>query len=175
MLSVYTYKHFLSVHKRVMCPLLLALFWCIGLLAGYAVATKTSYSVLMRMFSLDRVSFVGLVFTAIIPLVISTAAFRLSLPLLILPIAFMKAFLFSFCASALTLVYADAGWLARWLYIFSDSFIVIFLLWFWVRNITGINESLQKDFAITLFASSLLICIDYFIVSPFSVMLFNYS
>lgn len=175
MLSVYTYKNFLSKHKRVVLSLLLALFWCIGLLAGYTVATKTSFTVLMHTFSLQRVSFVGLVFATIFPLSLSAAAFRLSLPLLILPIAFTKAFLFSFCASALTLIYADAGWLARWLYTFSDSIMVIFLLWFWVRNITKRAGIFQKDFAVSLFAASLLICIDYFIVSPFSVMLFNYS
>lgn len=174
MLSKHTYKYLRSKYKRVVSSLLLALFWFIGLLAGYTVATRISLSVLMRTFSLERVSFLGLVLATIFPLAISAAALRSSAPLLILPIAFIKAFTFSFCASALSVVYADAGWLARWLYIFSDSIMVIFLLWFWVRNITKNTVIFRKDFASCLFAASLLVCIDYFIVSPFSVMLFNY-
>lgn len=173
MLSMHAYKHIISRHSRAVSLLLLASFWTTGLLIGYTVAAKTSISLLMRAFTLERVSIVGLVLVTILPLILSAAAYRLSVPYFILPIAFIKAFLFSFCACALALVYTDAGWLARWLYIFSDSLMVIFLLWFWVRNIPNVKGSVQKDFVICLIAASLLISIDYFIVSPFSVMLFN--
>lgn len=175
MLKLYSYKRFISRYGGLLLKLILALFWCLGLWVGYSIAAKTSLSVLMRTISLERVSFVGLVIAAVFPLLISALTVQLSVPSLILPIAFFKASLFGYCVTALSFVYADAGWLARWLYIFLDSFMLMFLLWFWIRNITGKSRSFRKDLAICFFAASLLVCIDYFIVSPFSVMLFNYS
>ena len=174
MLSMHTYMHFISQRNKVVSLLLLALFWTTGLLIGHIVATKISVSLLVRAFTLERVSIVGLVIATIFPLFISAAAIRLSRHFLILPIAFAKAMLFSFCACVLTLVYNDAGWLARWLYLFSDSIMSVFLLLFWARNALWSAETLKKDFVTCTIAASFLICIDYFIVSPFSVMLFNY-
>lgn len=175
MLSMHTYKRFVSKHGNVIFSITLAIFWTLGLVFGYTVATKISISLLMRAFTLERVSIVGLILATILPLIISATAVRLSVPFLILPTAFIKASLFSFCACALTLVYNDAGWLARWLYIFTDSIMVIFLLRLWIRNALLSAKTFQKDLLICLIAASILICIDYFIVSPFSVMLFNYS
>ena len=174
MFNKYTYKQFLSKHSRVLIISMLAFIWVIGILTGFSVASRSSSHLLKLTLSLERVSFVGLVIAAILPLIISAIAVKLSAPLFILIVAFIKAFLFGFASFGLFSYYGDAIWLSKWLYMFSDSLMIVLLCWFWVRNIAGKTEHLNKDLATCLIAASLLICFDYFIVSPYSLMLFNY-
>ena len=154
----------------------LTFFWILGLLSGTLLVSKLpAVSVsMMRAIALERTSIVGLAISLSFPLLLSVITLRLSMPSLLFPIAFIKAFLFAYSSFGVSLVFGDAGWLLRWLFIFSDSIMVICLLWFWFRNVSGCINSAKRDFVICTLFAVIVFCIDCFIVSPFVMMLFNH-
>lgn len=174
MLNLYTYKRALFRYRRALSISALLLIWIVGFSSGIAIASRSSAYLLKLTFSFERVSFVGLVFASILPLIISALAVKLSAPLFLLIVAFTKALLFGFAVFVLHNFYGNAFWLSRWLYMFSDSLMTVFLLWFWLRSITGKSSHFDKDLIICLISAAVLVLVDYFIVSPFALMLFNY-
>ncbi len=156
--------------------LFLSAFWISGLLLGCYLAMllpKESIS-FVRQISIQQQSIIGLFFSLNIPLLLSFFAFKLRLQFLILPIAFVKAVCFSFCALCLVFTFGDAGWLLYRFYIFSDSCAVIVLLWFWIRYFREDPVNLDKCFYFCLAAISAIWIVDYVLVSPFAMMLFHY-
>ncbi len=156
--------------------ILLALIWILGIILGFYFAFQATVSVSHLMLSVidSRLSIVGLLFVLIFPLLFVFVVLRLSRPLLVLPVIFTKAFFFSCCVFSVAFASGDAGWLVRWLFIFSDSCSVIVLLWFSFRNMAENREGLRTDFLISLIISAAIGCIDYFLVSPFAMMLFDH-
>lgn len=156
--------------------LFLAVFWVFGLLIGLYISFRTPilFFSLMRTYAYERVSILGLVLIVSFPLILSAIAVRFSTPLLFLPVAFLKAFCFSYCSNGIVLAFGSAGWLVRWLFVFSDSCAVIVLFWFWIRNIAGDRGLFTRDFFIGVLSIILFCCIDYFVVSPFTAILFKH-
>lgn len=154
--------------------LLVIIFWLTGLLAGlYFTSSTTAYSTsLMRSVCQDRLSIVGLFLVLTFPLLISAVLLRFFKPVWILPLVISKAFTYSFCLNAIMLAFGDAGWLTRWLLLFSDSCIVVLLLWFWLRNSSGTSIDCKSDLVLCSILSALIIAVDYYIVSPFCVILY---
>jgi hypothetical protein len=68
------------------------------------------------------------------------------------------------------IAFCDAGWLVCALLLFSDSFSVLILLSQCFCAAAGESSSIYSYLAITL----LIGCADYFIISPFAVMLFDF-
>ena len=162
---------FLSLNK-----ILLAVAWVAGAVAGYLfVRTDPSYFVaVMRMLSTQHVSIVGGVICIGLPIFLSAVCVKYFSSIALCVIAFIKAFTYFCCLSALMIVYGQAGWLVRWLLFFSDSCSVPVLIWFWFRNIDGKNATLWKDSLLCVAIGALVLCIDYFAVSQFSMTLFHY-
>lgn len=156
--------------------LLLSCIWVTGLFAGfyYALHASTFLSSLMRSVAKSRLSIVGLLFTLSLPFFTSAFFLRLSKPMLILAVAFIKAFCFSCCSYSLTVAFGDAGWLVRSLLLFSSSCSTVILLWFWVRNLSCENEAIKADFLLCMIANVLIGCIDYIVVSPFVGILLDH-
>ena len=167
--SLYIGNRF-SVHK-----LLLVSVWILGLFLGCYFASRIPADTvsLMRSVTDDRLSIVAIILVLILPLFMSAILLRITMPVLIFPLVLIKAFCFSFCSYGLVIAFADAGWLVRWLLVFSDSCIVVLLLWFWFRNIAGDRRTLKADLAVCSIASALIVFFDYLIVSPFTQMLFH--
>lgn len=163
--------------QRIKSPaFILSATWVAGLLAGlYTVSiVPTSYFSLMRSILYDRMSIVVLVLTLIFPFLFSYVAYRLSMPFLIFPIAFLKAFTFAYSAFGVVMAYGDAGWMMRWLLLFSDSFIVVLLLWFWFRNASANRITLNKALLVCVLLASFICLFDYSVILPLSASLVNY-
>ncbi len=151
------------------CKFMLVIAWGIGLLAGIYIAYNAPATTLsmMRMCYFPRVSIIGFVLILTFPLILSVIAIRLHIPFMCYFIALLKAFCFSYSTGCIIILYGSAGWLVRWLLIFSDSCTVVVLFWFWFRYVSGDREVGKRDVVICILLTILICCADYYIVSPF--------
>lgn len=162
---------FLSLNK-----ILLTVAWVAGTIAGslFVRTNPFDFVSVMRMLSTQHVSIVGGVICIGLPIFLSSVCVKYLPGFALCVIAFVKAFTYFCCLSALVIVYGQAGWLVRWLFFFSDSCSVPVLIWFWYRNIDRKNAAPWKDLRLCVAIGALILCIDYFVVSQFSMTLFHY-
>ena len=162
---MYSCKFQLSrVLNRLTSPsFLFCLVWSLGVFSGLYIISVTPISVLslFRLFFSSSATLIGLFFAQLIPLLITCVACWLSKSLLIYPVAFIKAFTYSFCSMGIALIFGDAGWLVRLLILFPDFCTVCVLIWFWIRRLTNSEVSFGNDLIVSLLAI-FIICIIYF-------------
>ena len=163
---------FSSLHSK---KILFGIIWILGLLLGRYISLLISPEIQPIIYDVTTAdtSFIGLIFSFLFALLVSAFLLCRRLPLLVLPIIFLKAVFFSYCSSAITLSLGNAGWLLSRLYMLSDGFAVIVLLWFWLRCITGEATAVKKYSILSIVAMCLICYFDYSFVSPFAMMLFN--
>lgn len=157
------------------CLLLLALFWCAGLVFGVYTASMADNTLisLMRSAVFSPVSIVGLLSSYLLPFLFTALAVFLSKSWLILPICFVKSFSYGLCARTVALTFGDSGWLLQLLFLFSDTCALSVLFWFWIRHLAGSRVTVIKDAAICIVVFIILGILDYCCVSPFLAMLIN--
>ena len=164
---------FLHQQRRVTAIILAFAFYA-GILAGafFALLTDTSYFLMMRTAANYRVSIAVLLPSAVLPLLFSAFAVYISQSWLLIPIAFLKAFLFGFLSFGLITLNSDSGWLLRFMVMFTDCLATPVLFWFWIRCCDA-----KQFFTATLCAAFLLITgislLDYQYISPFLVNLLS--
>lgn len=155
------------------CRLLFALSLFVGLILGVISASSASDSVilLMRLAISRPVSIVGLLSIYLLPFVSSILAVFLSKSWMLLPICFLKALIFGFCARVITVLAGDPDWLLHILFLFSDTCSFVMLCWFWIRHISGRKVTVIQDAAICIVVFIILGTLDYCYISPFLAML----
>ena len=165
-----------SSEQRLLCLRLgLAIAWLSGFFAGLftAFALRDRVESLARVLASAHFSGVGLFFSLSIPLIITVIVFRLSRQVWIVLFSFVKAFIFSFVSYAILLAFGSAGWLVRCLYIFSDSFMTVYLLWFWVRNLSDKAKSFKIDLLLGFLLLTILAFIEASFISPLISLLLH--
>lgn len=80
-----------------------------------------------------------------------------------------KAVCFAICSSVLCLHYGQAGWLARWLLMFSDVCTLPLLFLYWTQSVTGGETFTWRKHVIFMLAIMLFTIVDYRIVTPYAV------
>lgn len=154
---------------------ILAFFWCVSLLAGIylASASNVNFPLLMRLTVDCSVSIVGLAAVLFFPLVLSAIGIFYRWPLLIVFLCIYKGMFLGFSLFGIAAAFASAGWLVNRFILFSDSVITVFLFWFWFRSVPFDLMRLKHDFILGCYLAVFIGCLDYFIVSPFLIMLFD--
>ncbi len=165
-------KYLDTIHFR---KLLLCIFWLTGLLSGIILSRQCTctYNTLMRSALFERSSIVSLFSVMTFPLLLSALLIWIHKPAFILPIAFVKALIFSFSASALYMGFVGAGWLMYAFVFFSESVNVTVLLWFWLRSLEGKSGFAFCDFAVSVFLLVLACVIDYCVIYPLFITVLN--
>ena len=158
----------LPASRRRGTTLILASFFLLGHLLGVwfsGSASELLFST-MRMLPGSHASVIGLLSAAVLPFLFSACAVYLRQPLLLIPIAFWKAFLFSYVGYGLFRAWGSAGWLMLSLTMFSSFGSMPVLCWYWLRHIGGRPFDLG---ACCLVLGGLLIIgiIDYCLIVPF--------
>lgn len=150
--------------------------WVLGILFGMHFVSFVSepFSSLIRTGVYSRVTTAGLLTVLLLPLFASAITVYFFIPYLQYFICFLKAFCFGCCLYCSVHTFAAAGWLIMSLMMFSDSCMLVPLLWFWCRHITGNRQSLKRDVYYCLTAAVLIGFVDYFIISPYLVGLLKY-
>ncbi|MBR3978868.1 MAG: hypothetical protein IKJ94_04515 [Oscillospiraceae bacterium] len=166
--------HRFHKHRRNVFGISLA--WIFGLLAGLLVAlrTVTIHNTWTRSLQQSELSVVGFLATLIFPYFLSAILFKVSLWEMILPLIFLKAFSYSWCATSIVCMFGHSGWLFRLLLLFSDSLSVSCLLWFWIRNYSGNSVSGWRDLLLCFCLVLALGCFDCCLISPFAGYLLLY-
>ncbi len=155
--------------RRKMTSLLLAFCWCSGLFCGIFAFLNWGIENIswMRSAPYGAVSIVSLVEITLIPFLISALAVCFSMAWVIYPVCFCKAVLLSFVSMGVMQAFADAGWLMRWLLLFSDLLGAPLLYGFWLRHLPGKPVATVWETGLCLAAITLLGSVEMRIVSPF--------
>lgn len=153
--------------------LLITLSWIFGLLSSLLVLWKFS-DTLMCPLIFDRVSIVGMIVSLIFPLSLSYILLIRCNIYFSIPVIYIKAFLYMSCYLSITLAFGGAGWLVRTLILLSDSISAVLFLFLFYTYAKGNREALNRCFMISIFVLFLVGCFDYYIISPFTMMLLKY-
>ena len=108
-----------------------------------------------------------------IPLLLSMACITCSWPAMVILVCFIKAVVFAYCSCGTLLFFGSGGWLVRFLLLFTDSCMLAPMLWFCLRHIDGSKLSIKRDIAICFLLFVLFFVFDYFVISPYLMMLMN--
>ena len=147
---------------------LLACAWFLGLISGVLISLSASDILFptMRAAISSCVSISGLLSAILLPLLFSAFAVYVSNYRLLIPIAFMKAFLFSFLGTGILASFGSAGWLIRALLMFSDIAILPLMWWYWLSALSG-SENMAARSAAAFLSAILIGSLDYCVISPF--------
>lgn len=162
------------ISQRKIRTAFLAFFWCMGLLSGAILAQYADeiHFSLMRRAAACSVSIVGLV-AVLLPFLFTAIAVNLSNCFVIFFLAFLKALLFSYHGCIISVAFGSAGWLVRYLLLFTDACTIPILLWLWIRCMDHQRVGLLRNIFICALASAAVGLIDFCVVSPFLVMLIS--
>lgn len=167
-------KLLLGIRKKSVYQIsVLVLSWVLGSLSSLLFAKHYCFS-LMCPLTVERVSIVGMIVSLTLPFILSYILLNRCHFLTIIPVLFLKAFGYMFCYYSITYFYGTAGWLVRLFLMFSDTFSVFILLHFCYRFASGKTDNMLRYFQIAFMVLILFCCLDYYVISPFSMMLINY-
>lgn len=153
--------------------LILFVVFLSGLLLGGLLSRLAGSSLLVLVFAAgeDTASVLGLAAVLLVPLLISFFVFYYNVPVLVFPIAFIKAVIFGFCSCCIMFTYGDSGWLVRSLLLFSDSMMLVVLCWYWIRQLGNGRLRLKQNTLLCSYLAVLIGMVDYMYISPFAAML----
>ena len=153
---------------RKYCFLFLAFCWIAGLLSGASacLAAGASLISLMRGAAARPVSIVSLLGVTMFPFLLSAFAVYISEPWLLLPVSFGDAFVLSFVSLGVMRCGGSAGWLVRWLLVFSASLASPLMYLYWLRHLTGRRRFDGLEAACVLCLCALIGSVDFRLVSP---------
>ncbi len=150
-------------------PWFLAFSWCAGLVLGALLALNArSFLVPMICGAAARTpSVIGLFAVTALPFLLSAYAVFISEPRLMLILSALKAMGFGFCACGVSLAFGSAGWLVRFLFLFSDFCGIPALYVFWLRYLSGERRCTLPELGCWVGFSTAIGIIDLFFISPF--------
>lgn len=151
--------------------LILIFVWLVGLCVGYLLCDPSCF-LLMRRAVVQPVSIVGLFICIFLPLVLSYYSVLFEKPICILIVCFIKSVAFGFSSALIACVYNTSSWLIRFLFLFSDTFFLLFLMMFWLKSSYGEKVSHQRSFQFGALFGILIGAADYLFVSPLLERLF---
>ncbi len=169
-----------SVFSRLQCKssvITLLVLWSLGFICGLYVALSESDLLLplIQNATITRQSIFGVIAVIFIPIAVSGISIYCSAPVIIYIYSIFKGFCFSFCLCCVATVYGHASWLVRILLLFTDSCSIVFLLWLWYRCLCLESHIVRKDLRFCTILLTAIGLVDYFFVSPYLVLLMNYS
>ena len=147
--------------------LILAICWINGIVFGvfcYSASPPEVISLMHRMLPCS-VSIVGLLNATLIPFLLSALLIALSMPVMLIGLCFLKAFLFSFVSMGVLACAGSGGWLLRYLFLFSDCAALPVLLWYWFASVSG-KYSQFAPFCILFLVLVLVTILDYRFIAP---------
>ena len=140
----------------------------LGFVFGAVYISQYSFSSLMRLQEYPQMSIVTGVAISALPFFVFYICLRYSAVFMISSIAFLRAFMFMYCYGGISLAYGDAGWLIRYLLLFSDYFTVPLLIWYAVKRLRQNGSKKDPYLRICLLSIVVVRCIDSFVISPFA-------
>ena len=158
-------------HPRILLCIAIITGILLGVFCGFD--PSSSISSLMRGCAAASVSIVGRAYVLLLPLFAVILAAFCSKPFGLIPICFLKSFLFSCCLASIWLSFGYAGWLMSGFLLLSDSVAFLLLVKVSFRHVCGFSDMIGYD----IFKASLLIIgvslLECCFVAPFLVWIMN--
>ena len=147
----------------------LALAWICGLILGslLSVSADTLLAPVMHAVVYDGMSISGLLTVILLPLFLSAYAVYFSQSVVLILLAFLKAFLFSYTAAAILITYSVSGWLLLFLLLFSDLLMLPILWSLWLCAASVPNDRVLRRIGICVIFALLISFVDYTVIVPF--------
>lgn len=147
---------------------ILASSFFLGHLLGvwFSSGAGNTFYATMRAAVSGRVSIIGLLAAMVLPFLFSAFAVYIKQPILLVPIAFAEAFLFSWLGYGIYTACGSAGWLVVILVMFGQLCALPLLYWYWQYHIGGLRFELPR-FCLILTVLVVISFIDYYLIAPF--------
>ena len=147
---------------------LLMISWILGLgFGGLAFGYGKDHIVsLMPLAPNSQLSIVGLCSSAFLPYLFSVFAVYVSVPWMLIPICFGKAFLYTYVSCGVWAAFGQAGWLIHWLMLFVDTMSLPVLLLYWLRHISGTHGFRSGATAMYFTVLATIIILGYGVLAP---------
>ena len=147
----------------------MCLCWLSGIgLAALIRTTNTCCAILPAgSASLHRSSFPSLIVVLTLPHILAELFFYFGKFSWLMPLIFLRAFLFGFIYFSIALIYKDASWIAHSLIMFADSIACILWLYFLLNHAEGKHSKSHIDFLFIALLSLIVGIIDYYLLTPF--------
>jgi len=97
----------------------------------------------------------------------SAFAVYISQPVLLIPIAFCKAFLFSYTSIGILTAFGSAGWLIHLLFMFGDILTLPLLWYFWSKFLSDNCSHAIRCLLPILITAAFIGYTEYRVISPF--------
>lgn len=155
-----------------------AMVLAFALLLGYLLGSicvdfmNPDLFLLMRIGAKAGVSIVCLLPVLLLPFLFSAIAVFIGLKWLVIPVAFLKAFLFSYLCCHILTLFPDSGSLFAVLFLFSDILSLPVMCWFWIRCICGRDVGARAVMVVILAISGIGF-LNYQVISPFLASLLS--
>ena len=161
-------------HNGFFRAVILLICWSGFLIFGIYSAAQVRYinSSLMRALINSRMTIVSLACVVFLPFFCSVVAFRLRWRLLLFLVVCIKAFAFGYSCCLVYLTFGNAGWLMRWLLVFTDSISVVPLLCYWCENTLNPRSFTLRRGGLGILVMLILACTSYFCLIPIYSSLF---
>ena len=156
----------LSALGRRAAMMILAWAFVLGLATGGLLSTGCRALLETSRDALAQGAGVSEFVPTLLPIFFSGFAVYIKQPLLLVPIAFWKAFLFSCVGTGIALAWGTAGWLVGTLALFGSLCAMPVLWWYWLRHIGG-QPFTCRTFLPALGTTALIGWVDSFLISPF--------
>ena len=137
--------------------------------AGYA---ESDLFLLMRTGAMSSVSIVCLLPVLFLPFLCSAIAVYLGWMWLLIPIAFLKAFLFSYLCGHILALFPVSGQLFAVLFMLPDVLSLPVLCWFWIHSICTARMGCYEIMAVILSIAGIGL-LNYQFISPFLASLLS--
>ena len=148
---------------------LLAFCWIVGLGLGVLTFRHTGEYTVATMYlrKWDQVSIISLFSCALLPFLFSAFAVYLHRPGLLLIICLVRAFLYGYVLLSVCSAFSGAGWLLRWLLLFTDSCTAALFFGYSWRHIHDTFGYFAAGFGFCTAAVAMIVGVDYKFILPF--------
>ena len=172
------YLYTISHQKRYMVSafrIRVLVFWLFGLVIGlaYAVYAYDKSDSFLYAFSYSRVTFWGLAFVSVFPLLFVSILLWYGQTLLAILLIGIKSVIFSFSSQFLVLTFSSAGWLVHIVLMFTDFISVFLLLLFTYQYDRAYRRAYFCRSLLYVAIILIFVCIDYCAIKPFIITLLN--
>ena len=164
----------LAVISRLKHPaVLLFCFGLVSLIAGTLLAVRADSSAfsLMRQAVISPVSIVCHLALQLLPFLIAAYAVSISRSWLLYTVFSCKLFSFAYTGTLVWIAFGSAGWLVRFLILFSDIILVPVFCWFCTKRLMKSDGA--KDLWLCMGLTVITVLMNLFIFSPFLVKIIH--
>lgn len=156
-----------SFCKRKWDKLFLALLWVAGLIIGGFVFryTGSNFVSQMPLAVASQPSIFGLLMSSLLPFLFSAYAVYIGWPRILYGISFLKACGLGYLSNSVVYAFQSAGWLVRWLFLFTDISAAAVLYCYCHRHISGVRKLSAGNFSAYAGVLAAVSLLDYSVIT----------